>query len=118
VPDQALLQSSVTGSALTRCSEDEPADKRRQNREFMRRWRANPVHLAAEQARRRERYYAVQKQRGIERMSRSPQTRERDRKLCGLCSKRLAVRNIARLQVSDASADGYVKVVIPYCGHC
>ena len=118
MPDQALVRNSLSRSVEKRCCEAEVEDKRRHNREFMRRWRADPFHLAAEKAKRRERYYAVQKQRKIEHESCSPRVREQTARLYGFCFKRAAVRKIVRLRISENAPDGYVKVRIPYCGHC
>ncbi len=118
MPDQAVVRDSLSRFAGKGCCEAEVEDKRRQNREYMRRWRTDPFHLAEEKAKRRERYYAVQKQRKIERESSSPRVREQTARLCGFCFKRAAVRKIVRLRISDNAPDGYVKVRIPYCGHC
>jgi len=119
MPGQGAVRSSQDVSKETgSCKGDTGEDKRRYNREFMRRWRADPFHLALEQAQRRQRYYEVHKRRKIERDSSSPQARERDEKLCAFCWKRRAVRKIARLQVCESAPDGYVKVRIPYCGEC
>ena len=119
MPEQGLLHSSYGVNAEARSgATDATEDRRRYNREFMRRWRADPFHLAAEQAKRRERYYGGQKQRRIAQVGSSPQARKRDKELCGFCWKRRAVKKITRLQVSENAPDGYVKVRIPYCGQC
>ena len=117
MPDQLLGESALAAAGETQ-AEAEMEDKRRHNREFMRRWRTDPVHLARERANRRARYYDGQKQRRIERVARSPQARAHDEKLCGFCWKRAAVKKIVRLQVSESAPDGYVKVRMPYCGQC
>lgn len=119
MPDQGRVRSSVGISAEAESREGNPVeDKRRYNREFMRRWRADPFHLAAERAQRRQRYYAVHKQRRMERRATSRPASEGDEKLCGFCWKRPALRKIVRLQVSESAPDGYVEVRIPYCGEC
>ena len=119
MPEQELVRGRLEiPTAEGGCVSDAIEDRRRYNREFMRRWRADPFRLAAEQARRRERYYGGQKQRRIERAASSPHARERDKKLCGFCWKRPALKKIVRLQVSESAPDGYVKVRIPYCGEC
>jgi hypothetical protein len=119
MPDQELVRGSLDVSADSGSrDQDAVEDRRRYNREFMRRWRADPFHVAVERAQRRQRYLEVHKQRKIERSASSPQARERDGKLCGFCWKRRAVRKIARLQVCESAPDGYVKVRIPYCGQC
>ena len=88
-------------------------DKRRYNREFMRRWRSDPFHRALERAKRRQRYHSRQKQ--------SPRrniAKNQNPNVCGFCWRRPAVSQIARLQMRDGGLPGYVQVRIPYCGEC
>jgi hypothetical protein len=92
-------------------------ERRRYNREFMRRWRADPFHLAEEQAQRRQRYYAS-KQRHIQHPAAAEKASGGAKRMCGFCWKRPAVRKIMRLQVCESAPDGYAKVAIPYCGKC
>ena len=92
------------------------AEKRRYNREFMRRWRLDPRNHALEREKRRRWYYERHKPR-LARDEGLPANRRRQR-LCGFCSRLPATGEIARLRVSEASPGGYVKVRIPYCGQC
>ena len=91
-------------------------EKRRYNREFMRRWRADPRNHAVEREKRRRWYYERHKPR-LARDASLSAGRQRQR-LCGFCSRLPATGEIARLRVSETSPGGYVQVRIPYCGQC
>ncbi len=119
MPDQRLTRSSLAvPMGHTQCEADASEDKRQYNREFMRRWRADPLHAALEREKRRQRYYDGQKQRRLNRLVSSAQSSGRKGKMCGFCWKRPAREKIVRLQVCERASDGYVKVRIPYCGEC
>jgi hypothetical protein len=119
MPDPTVARSSFEPLPDAGHNEaDAVEDKRRYNREFMRRWRADPFHLAMERARRRERYYGGQKQRRVSRADSSTPSSEHHETLCGFCWKRPALKKIARLRVCESAPKGYVKVRIPYCGEC
>lgn len=120
MPDERLVRNSAevvsghSGAPEAQAREE----RRRYNREFMRRWRADPSHHAMERSQRQQRYYGGQKQQQIEKTSSSRQRASGGKRLCGFCWRRPALRKIVRLQVSEAAPDGYVKVRIPYCGEC
>ena len=117
--DESAMQASLgVTSETSGLPRDEIEDRRKQNREFMRRWRTDPCHLEMERSQRRRRYYDVQKQRPNRGPGISPQTTDNEKKRCGFCWKRPAVGKIVRLQVSESAPDGYVKMHIPYCGVC
>ena len=96
--------------------ESEPAGygdegRRRYNREYMRRWRANPANLARERANRKEWHY-LRKLRSA--MAPLPE----GRLLCAFCHRRASVRRVSRLEVVQGIPGGFVEVKVPYCGEC
>lgn len=92
-------------------------EKRRQyNRQYMRAWRANPLHQAHERENRDRWNY--ERKLGDARSDRIPYTNERGERVCGLCRRQAPVTEIVRLQVCDVAPQGYVEVRIPYCGEC
>jgi hypothetical protein len=92
-------------------------DGRRQyKREYMRRWRTDPGHLAHERGKRKE-WYHDRKSRGAQ-QNRSPSPSDCGEPVCGFCRLRPSLKNVMRLQICDSAPGGYVKVRIPYCGQC
>ena len=76
--------------------------KRRYNRAYMRRWRANPKHAEREQLTRRRSYHAW-KIRAL----RKPESADRNMRgelFCGICRKRPAVTQVTRLKMPKAQA--------------
>ncbi|MGH9692346.1 MAG: hypothetical protein ACRD4C_14920 [Candidatus Acidiferrales bacterium] len=95
---------------------DATEDKREYNREFMRRWRSDPIHQAREREKRRQWYYNRQKQRTLGQTDSGGVT-QGAAAFCAFCW-RPAVCKIARLRMCDGAPRGYVEVRIPYCGEC
>jgi len=95
----------------TRCEK-----QRLYKREYMRRWRASLGRQTSERARRRSAYYARKERELL--ADASPVCDPDGAALCGYCGIRRAVEDVARLEISADAPDGYVKVRIPYCGHC
>jgi hypothetical protein len=96
-------------------------ERRRQyNRNYMRRWRANPQHAQREGENRRRAYWRI-KLSGADGAdsveSRMSTTQKPQRNLCGFCGHRPSVTRISRLQISTPSA-AFVPIEIPYCGQC
>ena len=90
--------------------------RRRYNRLYMRAWRADPAHLAAERAN-RERWHYERKLRNA--LSTSVSAEEKRATLfCGFCRKLPPVMRVRRLEIRDLAPRGYVEVRVPYCGEC
>ena len=81
--------------------------QRRQNREYMRRWRTSPENRAKE----KRRFAGMQWQRKLERET---QQREGEIRTCAYCRQESVMR-IDRLRPTE---NGFKKVELPYCGHC
>jgi hypothetical protein len=93
-------------------------DRRRvRNREYMQEWRANPQHREVER-KRRDQDYIMKKQRSARRLRLHPYTGVRGQKLCGFCGLGRPVEIVERLRISETDDEVYVKVLVPYCGHC
>jgi hypothetical protein len=88
--------------------EKDLAHQRRQNREYMRRWRTSPENRAKE----KRRFAGMQWQRKLERASQQP--REGEIRSCAYCRQESVMR-IDRLRPTE---NGFKKVQLPYCGHC
>jgi hypothetical protein len=84
------------------------AHQRRQNREYMRRWRTSPENRAKE----KRRFAGMQWQRKLERATQQP--REGEIRNCAYCRQESVMR-IDRLRPTE---NGFKKVELPYCGHC
>lgn len=78
--------------------------RRLYNREYMRRWRADPHHRELERASR---------ERGQD--SRKFRKAAQGRRLCGFCHQRPPKEEVLRLFPAPT---GYVEVRVPYCGDC
>jgi len=89
--------------------------RRRYNRLYMRRWRANPAHEALERASRRQQY--IERKRR-EAAAKARFTNDRGEAVCGICGVNPPVTVVPRLVVSESSPDGYLEVRVPYCGEC
>jgi hypothetical protein len=90
--------------------------RRRYNRRYMRRWRADPAHEALEREKRRQ-WYNERKAREA-RDQLLPFTNDRGEPVCGFCWKSPPVTQIVRLRICESVPQGYVEVRIPYCGQC
>jgi len=111
-----LLSVDAVVSAIA--SSEEVEEKRRNRREAMRRWRANPLHSAKERKKRREWYYAHQKQLPPRRRKSPSNPAAQEKGVCGFCWHRPAITTCIRLQVCEESAEGFKEVRIHYCGDC
>jgi|SRR5271156_3135673 len=90
------------------------ARARGRKRDYMRQWRADPLHRQNERVRRQHFYF----RRKLRRANRPPFMGIRGEQLCGICGLRRPVEIIERLRVSETAPTGFVRVLIPYCGHC
>lgn len=79
-------------------------ERRRYKREYMRRWRADPLHRDRERANRERSQY---KRKVREAVRRGP--------ACGFCHARRPKWKVVRLRPVER---GFIKVVVPYCGQC
>ncbi len=119
----AIVSERATHTRATRvCSQrlphepqiarDEQKDlahqRRRKNREYMRRWRTSPENRAKE----KRRFAGMQWQRKLERATQQP--REGEIRTCAYCRQESVMR-IDRLRPTE---NGFKKVELPYCGHC
>jgi hypothetical protein len=92
-------------------------ERRRLNRDYMRRWRSDPRHRARE--RERSRFYSRERKgRAAGNCCGPPYTNARGELVCGFCLWRPAVEHVTRLRISESGPDEYVEVLIPYCGDC
>ncbi len=78
--------------------------RRRYNREYMRRWRADPRHRESERAS-SERGQHARKLRHV----------VQGRRVCSFCHQRPPKEEVLRLFPVPT---GYVEVRVPYCGDC
>jgi len=111
---RTLALSAVAQAKETQPSEDESL--RRSKREYMRRWRSDPAHQASERERRLERYYD-RKLRILSDDGEIP-TNVSQGGLCGFCHRLPSITEVPRLVVAGSGRDGYVQIVVPYCGMC
>ena len=116
--NDAARLSSENGIVEKIAESSELEERRRYNREFMRRWRADPFNHAVERKKRREWYYERQKQRAPGEGSRGDCAAEKKKGVCGLCWRSPAVTTIVRLQIREDASGQYAQVRIPYCGEC
>ncbi len=84
------------------------ACQRKQNREYMRRWRTSPENRAKENLR----VENMRWQRNLEKLTQLPRNAEKRR--CAYCHHESVMR-IERLRATER---GFKKVQLPYCGHC
>jgi hypothetical protein len=89
---------------------------RQYNRNYMRRWRADPAHRERENANRCR--WACERKELVVEEPRHAFTNWRGERVCGFCKKRPPKGQILRLEASAAAPDQYVEVLIPYCGMC
>ena len=92
--------------------------RRRYNRKYMRRWRANPHHAEREGERRRRAYWRI-KLSGADGAADTTDGAQRKppATLCGFCGRRPPITRITRLQIAPPSSE-FVPIEIPYCGQC
>jgi|GEM_PF-3314302 len=91
--------------------------RRARGRAYMRRWRADPEHRDIERER-RDHDYVEKKLRSAERLRMRPYTGVHGQPLCGFCGLGRPVEIVERLRISEHSEEEYIKVFVPYCGHC
>jgi hypothetical protein len=96
------MRANATREQAATASEE----RRRQNRAYMRRWRANAQHRRLELSQ-QQRWRLEQKLK----LRMAP----RAAKLCSYCHSRKAVTQMVRLR---SAATGFEKVKIRYCGVC
>jgi hypothetical protein len=114
MPDERA-QESVNQEICNRETPDAEIVRRRQNnREHMRRRRADPANWAREQEKRKSEPAAVP---GANASSSASVVQPMGR-VCAICHLRAAVEEITRLEPSTFTRGGYVQVRLPYCGRC
>jgi hypothetical protein len=92
-------------------------ERRARNREYMKKWRANPEHQKIER-KRRDHDYIIREQRCAERLRLHPYTGVRGQPQCGFCGLGRPVEIVERLRIAETADGEYLRVLIPYCGHC
>ena len=111
----------VAGGVTERAEEEarrreamDSAGERGRKRDYMRQWRADPQHRQHESLRRQHFYF----RRKLRLANRPPFVGIRGQQLCGICGLRRPVEIIERLRVCETARSGFVRVLMPYCGHC
>lgn len=98
-------------------TQEPPCDEQRQyNREYMRRWRADPSHQAHERDKRQQWYYDRKLRKAQQNCD--PYTNDRGVTVCGFCRLRPSLETVVRLRICDSAPGGYVRIRMPYCGQC
>ena len=92
------------------------AKRRRYNRLYMRLWRANPGHRAAELANRARWHYARKLRQALQGVG--ADLAQDTTLVCGFCRKAPPVTKVWRLEIRDSAPGGYAEVRVPYCGEC
>lgn len=112
--DERTVKLVKYGSCDRENADSEIARRRKNNREYMRRRRADPARKAQEQDKRKN------KQRSPSASSASISTSVAQPMglVCAICHLRAAVEEITRLEASELTRGGYVQVKLPYCGRC
>jgi hypothetical protein len=114
VPDERAQESVNQVICGTEITAAEILRRRKNNRERMRRRRADPVHSAREQEKRKSKQSAANAGApSIPASVAQPMGR-----VCAMCHLRAAVEEITRLEPSTFTRGGYVQVRLPYCGRC
>lgn len=91
-------------------------EHRRRNREYMRRWRADPRNCERERLKclRSELERRVHSRYAGRRLFVTSHGRAR----CGFCWRGLPIKMVERLRISETAANEYVRVQIPCCADC
>jgi hypothetical protein len=114
VPDDQPPEPADRGISSHEIPNAERVRRREINRERMRRRRADPVHCAREQEKRKSKQSAAD----AADPSNSASIAQPMGRLCAMCHLRAAVEEISRLEPSALTRGGYVQVRLPYCGRC
>jgi hypothetical protein len=114
VPNDQPQESADRGISSHEIPSAERVRRRKSNRERMRRRRADPVHCAREQEKRKSKQFAAD----AGDPSSSASIAQPMGRVCAMCHLRAAVEEILRLEPSTFSRGGYVQVRLPYCGRC
>jgi hypothetical protein len=95
------------GSVMVRTGE-QLEKRRRYNREYMRKWRTDPVH------RKRECQYRLRHSL-LRKVKLLPVTRSGATKRCAFCKQRQPITTVHRLAPSPR---GFLSIYLVYCGQC
>jgi hypothetical protein len=114
VPDDQAQESVNQGICSRENRGAEIARRRKNNREGMRRRRADPVRCAREQEKRKSR----QSEANANDPSLSAGVAQPMGRVCAMCHLRAAIEEITRLEPSAFTRGGYVQIRLPYCGRC
>lgn len=94
------------------------ANRRRlYNRLYMRRWRADALHLALERANRR-RWHYERKLRQATNNEVDIRTGRQTPRVCAYCGKYAHGKDVVRLVTCESAPEGFAEVRVPYCGKC
>jgi hypothetical protein len=106
---------AVQGERALRAARRE--ERRARKRKYMKEWRANPEHQKIERTR-RDHDYVMKKLRSARRLRLHPYTGVRGQPQCGFCGLGRPVEIVERLRIAETADGEYLRVFIPYCGHC
>lgn len=106
---------STTGRV--RSARFDASRRRLYNRLYMRRWRADVVHLALERANRR-RWHYERKLREATKSEVDDRTGRRMPRVCAYCGKHAHGKDVVRLVACESAPEGFAEVRVPYCGKC
>jgi hypothetical protein len=114
VLDELVEQLADDGTRRSENAASGIARRRKRNREYMRRRRADPTRNAQEQDQRKNRQHST----SASSASISANVPQPMGRVCAICHLRAAVEEITRLEPSELTRGGYVQVKLPYCGRC
>ena len=114
VPDERARESMNREIGGDETLDANTVRRRQNNREHMRRRRADPANCAREQEKRKAKQSAARRADA----SRSANAAQPMGRVCAMCHLRAAVEEITRLEPSTFRRGGYVQVRLPYCGRC
>ena len=114
MPDERTEESASAAICDHQPAGAELLQRRKSNREHMRRRRADPTHRARELEKRKSRPAAPS---GGD-AALSPNVAQPMGRVCAICHLRAAVEEITRLEPSNITRGGFVQVRLPYCGRC
>src|SRR6202007_2539102 len=114
MPDVRAQESANQANCGHETLSAEIVQRRKANREGMRRRRAAPVQCASEQQKRKSRQPAADTSES----SASASVAQSIGRICAMCHLRGAAEEISRLAPSAFTRGGYVQVRLPYCGRC
>jgi len=90
--------------------------QKRKKREYMRRWRRDPVNAAQEAAARRREYYDRKYRNAL--AETLAEARNPAEPVCGMCGRKGPVCEVERFVILADKHGTFAPVRVPYCGNC